>query len=86
MPYITDDLRQQYEPMLGQIKQRFISGSAGELAFVLYRVVLAYWDTHQSYQGANAILGALSGTAAEFYRRKVAPYEDVKIDVNGDVT
>ena len=38
-----------------------------------------------NYQTMNDIMGALAGAQIEFYRRKVAPYEDTKIKDNGDV-
>lgn len=31
------------------------------------------------------ILGALEGAKLELYRRKISPYEDIKIEENGDV-
>jgi hypothetical protein len=33
----------------------------------------------------NDVMGAFTGAQAEFYRRDVAPYEDAKIQQNGDV-
>jgi hypothetical protein len=38
-----------------------------------------------SYQSINDVLGALEGAKLEFYRRIAAPYEDTKIQENGDV-
>jgi hypothetical protein len=47
---------------------------------------LAYQAEHGlSYQTINDILGALVGAREEYYRRVVAPYEDLKVKANGDV-
>ena len=39
----------------------------------------------ESYKTINDIVGALEGAKAEFQRRIVAPYEDKKRQINGDV-
>ena len=38
-----------------------------------------------TYQTMNDIIGALEGAKLEFYRRVVVPYENDKIEQNGDV-
>ena len=46
----------------------------------------AYMDTNgTNYQNMNDCMGALVGAQQEFYRRVCAPYEDIKIQDNGDV-
>jgi len=60
--------------------------TAGELNYAITRLCndyLALCGT--SYQTYNDIVGALEGCKLEVYRRQVAPYEDDKIDQNGDV-
>ncbi len=59
----------------------------GELNYTLTRVCLAYVYQREktSYGLLNEVMGALTGAAQEFYRRLVAPYEDAKIQENGDV-
>jgi hypothetical protein len=42
-------------------------------------------DHDLSYRTINDVLGALEGAKLEFYRRVAAPYEDQKIQENGDV-
>jgi len=37
------------------------------------------------YQNINDLLGALEGAKLELYRRVAAPYEDEKVESNGDV-
>ncbi len=57
----------------------------GQLNYLITRFVLAYAKYSPSYQSVNDVLGVLDAVAREFYRRGVAPYEDVKIKENGDV-
>jgi len=39
----------------------------------------------KGYRTMNEVLGAFDAASKEFYRRVVAPYEDEKIEQNGDV-
>lgn len=59
--------------------------TAGQLNFLLTYIVRLYAETHPGYQGINDVVGALEGAKLEFYRRFAAPYEDTKIQENGDV-
>jgi hypothetical protein len=58
---------------------------AGELNYMISRLLKNYWDSHHNYQGINDIVGALEGARMEFYRRIAVPYENQKIFENGDV-
>lgn len=79
MPYIKNHKR-------AEIDAGFTPQNAGELNYALTRLVHKYWDNNgANYQAFNDILGALEGCKFELYRRKVAPYEDTKIEENGDV-
>jgi len=80
MPYIKQVYRVKMEPSC------FIAGNAGELNFQFTILAQAYMKLHGlSYQTINDIVGALEGAKAEFQRRIVAPYEDRKIQENGDL-
>jgi hypothetical protein len=58
----------------------------GELNYTFTREIKEYIGTKGlRYQTINDIIGALEGAKMEFYRRVVAPYEDQKIQENGDV-
>lgn len=78
MPYIKQADRED-------ITEGFAPGDAGELNYVLSRVIWEYYQNGKRYQQINDVLGALEGAKLEFYRRVVAPYEDEKIKDNGDV-
>jgi hypothetical protein len=77
MPYIFKDLRDgaKTDPR-----------SPGELNFAFTNLIKTYINNvGWRYATANDIIGALEACKLEFYRRQVAPYEDVKIKENGDV-
>ena len=80
MPYIPKVRRSAIE-VLGETPT-----TAGELNFVLTRLVLRYLRLKgKSYATFNDIVGALEQAKDEFQRRVVHPYEDQKIKENGDV-
>ncbi len=59
---------------------------SGELNYILTMEAKRYLATHGvSYRVMNEIIGAFEAAKLEFYRRVVAPYEDLKIKENGDV-
>ncbi len=58
----------------------------GELNFLITHQCIKYLGVNGlSYKTINDIIGALECAKIEFYRRKVAEYEDSKIIQNGDV-
>lgn len=60
--------------------------TAGELQYAIALMIKDYIKRKGlNYQHCNDIMGALAGAQMEFYRRTVAPYEDKKIEENGDV-
>lgn len=81
MPYIKDKRRAEI----------YVSGSAipenaGELNYFITMNLIRYMSNKpHNYQTFNDILGVLEGVKQEIYRRKIAPYEDLKIKENGDV-
>lgn len=83
MPYIKQIDREAYRPELESI---VIPETAGELNYVLTMIFKEYLEVNgESYQRHAEIHGVLIGALLEFYRRKSAPYEDKKIEENGDV-
>ncbi len=66
--------------------------NAGEIQYLIARMINVYLNNHlkmidgsYKYQDLNDIMGALSGAQMEFYRKVVAPYEELKIRENGGV-
>jgi hypothetical protein len=80
MPYIKQEARAKLNMGL-----RFPE-NMGELTYVLYKECLIYLKNSEGkYQDRGEIVNALESAKLEFYRRKMAPYEDEKIKENGDV-
>ncbi len=79
MPYIKQAMRKT----LDRPKQ-WIEGP-GELNYVITRAIQTYLPPDMSYQVINDVIGALECAKQEFYRRVVVPYEQEKIEENGDV-
>lgn len=78
MPYIPKSQRKSTES--GKYKD------AGSLNYAFTQMIDAYIDQHQlNYQTCNDIVGAMECAKMELYRRLIAPYEDKKILMNGDV-
>lgn len=81
MPYIIQDRRAEIRP-----QAEYNAVGSGELHYQLTVLILAYLQEHGPlYQTMNDIVGALESAKAEFQRRVVGPYEDMKIAQNGDV-
>lgn len=60
--------------------------NAGELQYAIAIMIKEYIKRKDNnYQTRNDIMGALAGAQMEFYRRHIIPYEDEKIEINGDV-
>lgn len=78
MPYIERERRQSVAAVG--------PANVGDLTYVLFKECLQYVGQNPRYQDLAEVLAALEGCKLEFYRRRVAPYEDRKIVANGDVT
>jgi len=88
MPYIAQDGRDRLDtaarPLLDELRQN--TPTEGELNYLVCTLVKEYLRSHgESYQTYNAAIGALECAQLEIYRRLAAPYEDRKIELNGDV-
>lgn len=83
MPYIKKEDRTKFDKGLEELAP---AKNPGELNYLITMLLHRYMNYNgHNYQNCNDVLGALSGASNEFYRRKVAPYEDKKIEENGDV-
>lgn len=86
MPYIKQEDRDNFAfPLVEAINQTEI-GTPGNLNYLITTLCKKFLsETRESYERHNSIVGVLESAKLEWYRRRVAPYEDVKIDENGDV-
>ena len=83
MPYIDPKDRVKLEDWLPMGVMR---PNAGNLNYTITQLLLLYVEAKgESYQTFNDISGAMTECLAEFRRRKIVPYEDKKIQSNGDV-
>ena len=57
----------------------------GELNFHITTLIADYLGEQISYSQINEVIGVLECAKLELYRRVAAPYEDQKIEENGDV-
>lgn len=81
MPYIKKDRRDALDNVQGEFPD-----NVGELNYKITDLIQDYYIYHgKGYARVNDVLGALEGAKLEFYRRVAAPYEDKKIEENGDV-
>ncbi len=87
MPYIKADSRPKFDASLALLQAELGKSAydAGELNYVISRLLNSAFAANQRYAEANKLLGVMEAAKLEFYRRKVAPYEDEKILENGDV-
>ncbi|MCK4318821.1 hypothetical protein KAW53_08665 [Candidatus Bathyarchaeota archaeon] len=87
MPYITQEDRPQYDEVLaeliGLLKEKPPESVDGHLNYVVTRVIKEVYPLR--YYHVNKAMGVLECIQHEFYRRVAAPYEDTKIEQNGDV-
>lgn len=89
MPYIKPERKEHYLDFYNSLDSYQLL-HPGELNFLLTRVCQHYlksWaqDGQPTYREYNDVIGALEACKLELYRRMVTPYEDKKIEENGDV-
>jgi hypothetical protein len=66
-----------------RLRQAPVEKVDGRLNYVISRLLAQLYP--KGYFHYNRAMGVLASAMQEFYRRRVAPYEDVKISENGDV-
>lgn len=80
MPYISPEDRSRI------LMDETSISTPGELNYFIS--ILLNWYINQkgkSYTTINEVVGVLECAKLELYRRVAAPYEDLKIEQNGDV-
>ena len=81
MPYIKPERRQD----LRQYDYSPLPGTAGELNYVIARLVDRVLGNNPSYDDINTVIGVLESCKLEIYARIARNLEDRKILENGDV-
>lgn len=86
MPYIKSKRRCELDPYSYDGGNAPTPQTCGELNYLFTEVIKRYLVIKQmNYQTINDIMGALEGCKMEFYARIARPYEETKIQENGDV-
>ncbi len=87
MPYIKPEQRKKWkktiDEVVGKISSMPTENMEGELNYLISSILGKSYKP--GYYNYNRAIGLLECIKLEFYRRKVAPYEDKKIIENGDV-
>ena len=84
MPYLKEDDQVFFDANLQQLLEEI--NTPGDLNFIICTLTrkLAR-KLGDNYAAHNAALGAIECAKLEYYRRIIAPYEDIKIKENGDI-
>jgi len=84
MPYIKPVRKEVLEPLVERLAERCYN--AGDLTYVIYALAMKMSAAlGKNYKNLSGLIGCMDCAKTEFYRRIVAPYEDQKIEENGDV-
>lgn len=85
MPYLTEEDKLEHSRRIDNGRTPYINNS-GDLNYLVTRLIVVYLDQHDiSYKTCGQIVDALDNAKDEFKRRILSPYEDLKIEQNGDV-
>ncbi len=82
MPYIKQSERPRCDLVIEQMQESDIKAN-GDLNYILFKYCKE--NIQPSYNNYKNYIGELQETVAEIRRRLLAPYEDAKIEENGDV-
>ncbi len=90
MPYIPEEKREAFENCLTSLVARMISADdkdrAGMMNYCISTLMSKTLKAHgTNYALLNELIGVLECAKLELYRRVASPYEDEKIQSNGDV-
>lgn len=89
MPYITQNERDKIDnvidSLITEINKTSDENLSGVLNYTMTRIISASMKNNVRYNKINNLIGVLECVKMELYRRVAAPYEDKKIDCNGDV-
>jgi hypothetical protein len=99
MPYIKEERRRILDVGFGQLLDAFFAleplnkgrddesyVTDGDVNYVITRLIdRMYGGRFSHYEMMNRGLGVLEAVKLEFYRKRVAPYENVKCHENGEV-
>ena len=87
MPYIKQEHREWYKKELDALIFA-VDGewAPGTVNYIIYKILLAWWDNEPRYHTICSIMGTLTCVSQEFYRKIAGPYEDKAEKKNGEIT
>lgn len=93
MPYIKQEDRKNYDDLIRKMVDTLLDNNTkdsnvaivGDVNYVISSIIWSLFETKKTYTNGNNLVGVLECVKQEFYRRKLAPYEDKKIEENGDL-
>ena len=86
MPYVNQYKRDEIDTTNAVNSLIEVIDCAGDLNYTITKLCHVYVGKFgERYQTYNDLMGVLEGAKLELYRRKIAPYEDIKIVENRDV-
>jgi hypothetical protein len=84
MPYIKPTDRPNLDDIISTLD--IFELDVGDINYLVTKLLKEYISIHgENYENYNSLVGVLECIKQEFYRRQIAPYEDIKIRQNGDV-
>lgn len=87
MPYIPQNQRENYDDLINGLVNRLEQREfhLGHLNYIISSLVRRVIDDEDGYEWLSSIGGVLSDVRDEFYRTVMVPYEQAKIEENGDI-
>lgn len=84
MPYIKPERRKSFDTYLKACAKAI--ENEGELNYCIYKLsTLLISRIGESYDKLSMCSSAMEHAKLEWYRKKLSPYENKKIDENGDI-
>lgn len=89
MPYIPQEDRKKYKELIEEIgtivKEEAAEKKAGHLNFIITSILKKVYGDQIRYVTLNEVAGILTCVQLEWNRRITSPYEDKKIQEEGDL-
>ncbi len=82
MPYVKQEDRPRLDKVVAAMKDAGVKVD-GDLNYILYAFMIRH--IKPSYNNYKNYRAELKECAKEVWRRKMVPYENTKIDENGDI-
>lgn len=84
MPYIKPERRTLFDAYLEACADQILN--KGDFNYCIYKLASLLVDRiGENYQNLGMCSSAMENAKLEWYRKRVAPYEEQKVDENGDI-